>query len=181
MYDAFVQRLIARVQELTIGDGQKGVDLGPMISHAAVEKVRTLLLDAVELGAQIRLGEIPKGTSQFVSPVILTGGSQESKIWSTEIFGPVVSITPFDTDAEAIAMANDTSYGLAAYLFTESTTRAWRISEALQFGMVGVNTGRISTAQAPFGGIKQSGMGREGGRYGLEEYLQLKYHCHELG
>ncbi|MEC7984744.1 MAG: NAD-dependent succinate-semialdehyde dehydrogenase, partial [Myxococcota bacterium] len=177
MLHAFVSGVKERIEALRIGDGRGEVELGPMISKAAVEKVRGLLQDAVQRGATIVSGRIPDGESLFVSPVMLLDAGSDTRIWQTEIFGPVVSVTAFDTDEEALRLANDTSYGLAAYLFTESTNRAWRMSEGLQFGMVAVNTGRMSMAQVPFGGIKQSGMGREGGRYGLDEYLQLKYRC----
>lgn len=181
LYPAFVKGLTERVEKLRVGAGHvEDIDLGPMINQAAVQKVKELLLDATQKGARILTGGIPQGDSLFVKPTVLVDATAQCKLWNTEIFGPVASITPFDTDEEAILLANDTSYGLAAYLYTQSSKRAWELSEALAYGMVGLNTGRISTAQAPFGGIKQSGLGREGGRYGLDEYLQLKYICHEL-
>ena len=180
--DAFLQALLPKIEALKIGDGQdKQTTLGPMINQAAVQKIRRLVQDALDKGAGILMGAIPSDESQFVTPIVLTGIESNMDIWNTEIFGPVVAIRTFEDDAQALALSNDTDYGLAAYVFTEGQKRSWMYSEKLKFGMVGVNTGRISAAQAPFGGVKQSGFGREGSWLGLEEYLSIKYTCLDLG
>ena len=148
-----------------------------MISPAARDKVDRLLADAEGKGATVWCGGRPSGAGLFVDPTVLTGVTGQMSLWSEEIFGPVIAIRTFRTEEEAIALANATPYGLAAYFFTENLSRSWRVSEALEFGMVGVNTGMMSTAQAPFGGVKYSGLGREGSRHGIDEYLNLKYTC----
>jgi succinate-semialdehyde dehydrogenase/glutarate-semialdehyde dehydrogenase len=178
--DDFAARLADRVRALRKGHGlDDGTDVGPMISEFGKDKVRRLLEDAKQKGATLVCGTIPaEGDADlFVQPVVLTGVSQEMSLWEEEIFGPVVAIRTFSSEQQAVEMANETDYGLAAYFYTRDISRSWRVREGLQFGMIGVNTGMISTAQAPFGGINQSGMGREGSRYGIEEYLNLKYTC----
>ena len=146
-----------------------------------VKKIRLLVQDALDKGADILMGTVPTEGSQFVPPIILTGITSQMDVWNTEIFGPVVAIRTFDDDEQALTLANDTDYGLAAYVYTQGQKRSWMYSEKLKFGMVGVNTGRISAAQAPFGGVKQSGFGREGSYLGLDEYLSVKYTCLDLG
>jgi len=183
VHDEFLLRIVPRIQALTLGDGMKeGVELGPMINRKGVEKIQHLVSDALDKGAKLCFGVVPKSTSSscFVQPMILSGVTSDMKLWNTEIFGPVVAIRSFQDDEEGLALANDTEYGLAAYIFTESQKRSWKYSSGLQFGMVGLNTGKISTAQAPFGGVKQSGFGREGSQYGLHEYLSYKYTCVDL-
>ena len=176
--DALLKSLLPKVQSLKVGDGMEmSTTLGPMINPDAVQKVRDLVIDALEKGAGILFGKIPEKTSLFVYPLILVGVQSHMDIWNTEIFGPVVAIRTFERDEEAIELANDTDYGLAAYVFTEGQKRNWMYSEQLSFGMVGINTGKISTAQAPFGGVKQSGFGREGSWLGLDEYMSVKYVC----
>lgn len=177
----FIDGLLQVVPLLTVGNGlEEKTDIGPMISLSAVDKIQALLQDAVSKGAIIHLGDIPDGTSKFVSPIIISNISPKMYIWHTEIFGPIIAISTFDTEEQALALANDSIHGLAAYVYTTCPSRIWEIPEALEYGMIGVNTGRISMAQAPFGGIKQSGIGREGGHHGLDEYLQMKYICQKL-
>ena len=172
----FIQRLQSRLELFKIGDGlDEQTDIGPMISISAVHKIQRLVQQALDQGAQIHLGEVPDKESLFIPPILLSKVSPEMAIWKEEIFGPVVSITSFRDEEEALQLANSTEYGLAGYLYTSNAARIWRFSDALEFGMVGVNTGGISRANIPFGGIKYSGFGREGGRQGLEEYLQTKY------
>ena len=166
-----------------VGNGMKEeTDLGPMINRHAKEKVHHLVLDALHKGASLCLGHPPKldDGHNFVHPVVLSAVDQSMELWHTEIFGPVVAVRSFQDDEEGLRLANDTEYGLAAYIFTESQQRSWMYSEGLRFGMVGLNTGKMSMAQVPFGGIKQSGFGREGSRYGLDEYLAYKYTCIDL-
>ena len=172
----FVERLQTKLAALNVGNGfDEQTDIGPMIAPTAVHKIQRLLQHALGLGAKLHLGSVPTESSLFVAPIVLSGVSSEMNIWKEEIFGPVVSIASFQTEEEALRMANDTEYGLASYLYTSNAARIWRFSENLEFGMVGVNTGNISNASIPFGGIKYSGFGREGGRQGLDEYLHTKY------
>jgi len=174
----FAGRLAKRAGALTVGDGSdEATDLGPMINRAAVDKVLALYQDAVEQGAEVVYGEEPAADGLYCTPVVLRGVTPSMKIFQGEIFGPVASITEFDTEAEAIALANDTRAGLACYLYTSDVGRMFRVAEALEYGMVGINEGMISSAQIPFGGVKESGIGREGGHQGIDEYLQLKYLC----
>jgi len=178
----FTRRFIEHSRVLKVGSGlDPEVDLGPLISPAASVKIRELLQDAVDRGAHLALGEVPAEGSRFCAPVVVTGVDPSMRLWSEEIFGPVAPITTFRDEAEAIRIANDTPYGLASYLYTRDLGRAFRVTEALEFGMVGVNSTAISNAHAPFGGIKNSGFGREGGRAGIEEYLNLKYVSLDLG
>ena len=175
--DAFLDRLAAAVSGLTVGDGTApDTDIGPLINHAAVEKVERLVTGAVEDGATALLGGgRHKQGENFFEPTILTGVTPSMDISRTEIFGPVAPVMTFETEEDAVRLANETPYGLAAYFWTRDLARAWRVTEALEFGMVGVNEGMISSEAAPFGGIKESGIGREGSRYGLDEFLELKY------
>lgn len=177
VYDAFAAKLAEKVASLKVGNGvEEGVSQGPLIDEAAVCKVEELVADAVSHGATVVGGggrhELG-GT--FYKPTVLTGVSPHMRVACEEIFGPVAPLFRFDEEAEAIAMANNTEFGLAAYFYARDIGRVWRVSEALEYGMVGVNTGLVSTAVAPFGGVKQSGLGREGSFYGLDEYLEIKY------
>ena len=174
VYDAFAERLAARVRALKVGPGTTdGVDIGPMINAAAVEKIARHVKDALAKGASVfASAKTPNG--QYATPMVLTGATTKMALASEETFGPVAPLFRFETEDEAIALANGTPFGLAAYFYTESISRAWRVGEALEFGIVGLNVGTISMAVAPFGGVKQSGLGREGARAGIEEYLELK-------
>lgn len=179
VYDAFMARLKVAVQALKVGNGlEAGVGQGPLIDQAAVDKVEELVADAVKNGAEVVLGgkrHALGGT--FYEPTILAHATDRMRIAREEVFGPVAPVFRFKTEEEAIRMANDTEYGLAAYFYARDVGRVWRVGEALEYGMVGINSGIISTAVAPFGGVKQSGMGREGGAAGIEEYLSTKYLC----
>jgi succinate-semialdehyde dehydrogenase/glutarate-semialdehyde dehydrogenase len=146
-----------------------------LIDHKAVAKVKRLVDDAVAKGARILHGSPPDGSTRLVAPLVLADITSAMQLWREEIFGPVVAIRTAADEAEAITLANDTEFGLVAYVYTRDGSRQARVAEALEAGMVGVNEGLVSTAQAPFGGIKQSGMGREGSRHGIEDYTQLKY------
>ena len=174
---AFTELLIARSQELVIGDGSSPTtQVGPLISDEAVSKVQRLIDSARAEGAAIRLAPISHpGGSRFISPTVITGVTPSMSIWSEEIFGPVSAIMTFSSDADAVTLANSTPYGLAAYVYSNNLSRAMQIGERLDFGMVGVNDTALSAAQAPFGGIKESGFGREGSKYGIDDYLVLKY------
>jgi succinate-semialdehyde dehydrogenase/glutarate-semialdehyde dehydrogenase len=175
--EEFSRKFAAKMAAMTLGKGtKKGVTVGPLIDAKARDKVSELLDDAVAKGAAVLTGGEPqKGPGYFFAPTVLTDVPRSARLQKEEIFGPVAPITTFSNDAEAIRMANDTEYGLVAYLFTESLTRAISSSEALEYGMVGVNQGIISNPAAPFGGVKQSGFGREGGFEGIDEYLETKY------
>lgn len=175
IYERFSQRLQEAVAQLQVGDGtHPGVTLGPLINRAAVEKVNRHIDDALSQGATLIAGGIATGTSQFVEPTILGNVTEKMLIAQEETFGPVAPLFLFDDEQQVTAMANNTPYGLGAYFFTENMRRAWRMAEALEFGMVGYNTGVISMEVAPFGGIKLSGIGREGARCGIDEYLETK-------
>ncbi|MBB4955914.1 succinate-semialdehyde dehydrogenase/glutarate-semialdehyde dehydrogenase [Agrobacterium vitis] len=176
VYDAFAEKLTARVNAMKVGAGtEAGVHIGPMINEAAITKIQQHIDDAVSKGARIatRTPAMPEG-KQYTAPVVLTGATTEMLLASEETFGPVAPLFKFDTEEEAIELANATPFGLAAYFYTESLKRSWRVAEALESGMVGLNTGAISTEVAPFGGVKQSGLGREGAQIGIEEYLEMK-------
>lgn len=175
VYEAFADRLAARVAAMKVGPGLSGSDIGPMINTAAIDKINRHMADALAKGAKVHGNPpaLPNGP-QFTAPVVLTGASPDMMLAQEETFGPVAPLFRFETEAEAIALANATPYGLAAYFYTENLRRAWRVGEALEFGMVGLNTGAISTEVAPFGGVKQSGLGREGAQLGIEEYLETK-------
>jgi succinate-semialdehyde dehydrogenase/glutarate-semialdehyde dehydrogenase len=183
IYDTFAARLGERVAGLVVGPGaDPDVVQGPLIDQRAVAKVEAQIADALSKGARVITGggrHALGGT--FFEPTVLADVTPAMQVAREETFGPVAPLFRFATDDEAVAMANDTEYGLAAYFYTRDLSRAWRVAEALEYGMIGVNTGLISTAVAPFGGVKQSGLGREGSRYGIEEYLELKYVCLDLG
>lgn len=182
IYDALAERLVEAVSKLKVGDGrQEGSTQGPLIDEDAIAKVQSHIADATEKGATVRIGgqrSVLGGT--FFEPTVLTGVTQDMKVSKEETFGPLAPLFRFKTEDEAVAMANDTEFGLAAYLFTQSTARQWRVGEALEYGMVGINTGAISNEVAPFGGVKQSGLGREGSKFGIEEYVEMKYLCVDL-
>ena len=175
--DAFAQRLAERMAELKVGRGtEEGVDVGPLIDADARAKVQELVADALEKGARALVGAEPlDGRGYFYKPTVLGDVQPGARVLREEIFGPVAPITTFASEEEAIAAANDTEYGLVAYVFTRDLERALRVVEALETGMVGLNQGMVSNASAPFGGVKHSGFGREGGRVGIEEYLETKY------
>lgn len=175
--EEFASRLAARMAALTVGPGtEPGTDVGPLIDVAGRSKAHDLVQDAVKRGAAVLTGgELPEGPGCFYPPTVLTGIAPDSAIIDSEIFGPVAAIRTFETEDEALAAANDTEFGLAAYLFTQNLDRALRVAERLESGMIGINTGLVSNPAAPFGGVKQSGLGREGGRVGIDEFLEYKY------
>ena len=178
VHDEFVQRLTAKVRGLKAGDGfTDGVTVGPLITSDAVDKVRAHVDDAVAKGAQVLTGSLPGRGENVVEPMVLSGATQEMLLAHEETFGPVAPVFVFDTDEEAVAMANDSEFGLASYVYTNDLNRYWRISERLEYGIVGINTGIISNEVGPFGGVKQSGFGREGSSHGMDEYLEMKYLC----
>ncbi|WP_027856325.1 NAD-dependent succinate-semialdehyde dehydrogenase [Marinobacterium jannaschii] len=177
IYDQFVEKLSAAVAELKVGNGfDAGVNQGPLINAAAVAKVEDHLADAIAKGGSVAIGgkrhEIG-GT--FFEPTVISGVTTEMKVAREETFGPLAPVFRFSSEEEAIAMANDTEFGLAAYVYTKDLGRAWRVGEGMEYGMVGINEGIISTTVAPFGGIKQSGLGREGSKYGIDDYVEIKY------
>jgi succinate-semialdehyde dehydrogenase/glutarate-semialdehyde dehydrogenase len=179
VYDAFAEKLAARVSAMKVGDGfAPGVNAGPLITRAAVDKVEEHIADAVAKGATVAVGGKPDAQGGlFFQPTILTGVTTEMKISSEETFGPVAPLFKFDTEEQVIAMANNTEFGLASYFYSRDISKIFRVAEELEYGMVGINTGLISTEVAPFGGIKQSGQGREGSKYGLDDYTEIKYLC----
>ena len=179
IYDAFAERLKKTVEAQVVGDGmQDGVNLGPLIDGAAVDKVKEHISDALALGARVLSGGKPHSLGgHFFQPTILVDVSSDSKLMREETFGPVAPLIRFSTEEEVVALANDTPFGLAAYFYTGSYERSWRVAEALECGIVGLNEGIISTELAPFGGIKESGVGREGSKYGIDDYLEIKYVC----
>jgi len=179
VYDAFAQKMAAAVAKLSIGDGfADEVTTGPLISMKAVQKVEAHIADATAKGASVVTGgERHAMGGQFFEPTILTGATREMAVASEETFGPVAPLFKFEDEADVIEQANDTIFGLASYFYARDLSRVYRVAEALEYGIVGVNTGIISTENAPFGGIKQSGLGREGSRHGIEDYLELKYIC----
>ncbi len=179
VYDAFAAKLVEAVRELRLGDGfEDGVTIGPLIDEGAASDVCSLIDDALAKGARSLIGggRAPQGGS-FVEPTILVDASTEMRVFREEIFGPVAPLFRFETEAEAIRMANDTEFGLASYFYARDIGRIWRVSEGLEYGIVGVNEGMISNEMAPFGGVKESGNGREGSKYGIDDYLEIKYLC----
>ncbi|MBK3798590.1 NADP-dependent succinate-semialdehyde dehydrogenase [Azospirillum brasilense] len=183
VYDAFAAKLAEAVKQIRVGNGMEaGVTQGPMINGQAVEKVEELMGDALAKGAKVALGGKRHGLGgTFFEPTILTGVTTGMRVAREEIFGPVAPLFKFETEADAIRMANDTEFGLAAYFYSRDIGRVWRVAEQLEYGMVGINEGILSTEVAPFGGIKQSGIGREGSKYGVEDFLEIKYLCVGLG
>jgi succinate-semialdehyde dehydrogenase / glutarate-semialdehyde dehydrogenase len=179
VYDEFANKLTEAVRKLRVGDGLAGVtDQGPLIDAKAVAKVEEHVADAVAKGARLALGGKRHSLGgTFFEPTILTGVTSKMLVAREETFGPVAPLFKFESEPEAIAMANDTEFGLAAYLYTRDLARSWRVSEAIEYGIVGLNTGIISTEVAPFGGVKESGTGREGSKYGILDYTELKYIC----
>lgn len=179
IYDAFTEKLTAAVAALTVGAGDaEGTQIGPLIDGKAVEKVEEHIADALSRGARIALGgrRHPLGGS-FFEPTVLTDVTADMTVAREETFGPLAPLFRFHTEAEAIRLANSTESGLAAYFYSRDVHRVWRVAEALEYGIVGINEGLISTEVAPFGGVKESGLGREGSRYGIDDYLELKYLC----
>lgn len=179
VYSRFSEKLITAVSALTTGDAlDPGTRQGPLINHVAVAKVQRLVDDAVSGGATVPIGGKSLGNGRlFFAPTILLNVARDSQIWDEEVFGPVAPLMRFTSEEQVVAMANDTVYGLASYFYTRDIGRAWRVAEALQCGMVGVNEGSISTEVAPFGGVKESGLGREGSRQGILDYVETKYIC----
>lgn len=182
VYQEFARKLAQRVEGLRVGEGfSEGVEIGPLIDGNAVKKVSEHLANAVSLGARILVGGTPaEQGGQFFSPTVLADATPEMLIASEETFGPLAPLFPFETEDQVIAMANDTEFGLAGYFYSRDLARIFRVAETLETGMVGVNTGIISSEVVPFGGIKQSGLGREGSKYGVDDYLDLKYICLNL-
>jgi len=181
VYEAFVERLSRAASGLRVGYGlEEGVQVGPLIDDAAVEKVQQHLDDALTRGARLRTGgqwlDLGSGyTRRFCAPAVLDGVSPDMLVSREETFGPVAPVTRFGSESEAIALANASPYGLASYFYTRDASRLMRVAEALEYGIVGANDGAVSTAQAPFGGVKASGFGREGGHWVMEEYTTVKY------
>jgi succinate-semialdehyde dehydrogenase/glutarate-semialdehyde dehydrogenase len=186
IYDAFVGKLSARAQALKLGDGRApGTQIGPLIDARALSKITALVDDARSQGANVLCGGealalSADGVARHYAPTVLSGVSSGMRVAREEIFGPVAPVMRFTDERDVIALANDTEFGLASYFYTRDSGRVWRVAEALEFGMVGINTGLISTAEAPFGGVKQSGIGREGSKYGIDEYLEMKYLCMQV-
>ncbi len=179
VYDAFAEKLAAAVARMKVGDGfEEGVVAGPLISEKALEKVEEHVADALSKGARLVTGgkRHEKGGT-FYEPTVLTGVTSAMKVASEETFGPVAPLFSFDTVEDVVAQANDTIFGLASYFYARDLSRVWRVAEALEYGMVGINTGLISTEVAPFGGVKQSGLGREGSKYGTDDFTEIKYLC----
>ena len=179
VYDAFAQKFAAAVAQLKVGNGlDEGVTTGPLINPQALEKVESHLQDAIEKGGQVLQGGQRHALgATFFEPTVITGAHAQMRVAREETFGPLAPLFRFEDEAEVIAQANDTEYGLAAYFYARDLSRVWKVAEALEYGMVGINTGVISTEIAPFGGIKSSGLGREGSAHGIEEYLEMKYLC----
>jgi succinate-semialdehyde dehydrogenase/glutarate-semialdehyde dehydrogenase len=179
IYDAFQKKLVAAVQQLKCGNGlENDVTQGPLINQKAIEKVERHIADAVAHGAKVVLGGKKSALGGlFFEPTVLIDVTGKMLIAKEETFGPVAPLFRFKTEAEAIQLANDTEFGLASYFYSNDIHRVWRVSEALEYGIVGINEGIISTEVAPFGGVKESGMGREGSKYGIEDYLEIKYLC----
>jgi succinate-semialdehyde dehydrogenase/glutarate-semialdehyde dehydrogenase len=183
VYEAFTAKLVHAVAQLRVGDGLKGpTDQGPLIDTKALAKVEQHLADATAKGARIVQGgkrHALGGT--FFEPTVVTDVTPDMLVAREETFGPVAPLFRFETESDAIRMANDTEFGLAAYFYTRDLARSWRVAEALEYGIVGLNTGIISTEVAPFGGVKESGTGREGSKYGILDYTELKYLCVGIG
>jgi succinate-semialdehyde dehydrogenase/glutarate-semialdehyde dehydrogenase len=179
VYDAFARKLTSAIEALVPGNGlHEGVTTGPLINAAAVNKVQEHVADALARGATVATGGMSHRLGgNFYQPTVLLEVAHDAQLTQEETFGPIAALLRFDTEEEVLTLANNTAFGLASYLYTRDIGRVFRISEALECGMVGVNTGSISTEVAPFGGIKASGLGREGSRYGINDYLEMKYIC----
>ena len=179
IHDAFAARLAEKVAAMKVGPGTgEGVVIGPLINEKAIIKVENLVQEAVQAGARVEVGgERHEMGGLFYQPTVLTGATPDMRLFNEEIFGPVAPIVKFHTEAEAISLANATPFGLAAYFYSRDVGRCWRVAEAIEAGMVGINEGLISTEVAPFGGVKESGLGREGSSEGLDEYFETKYLC----
>ncbi|THF49676.1 NAD-dependent succinate-semialdehyde dehydrogenase [Allorhizobium terrae] len=179
VYDAFAEKLSEKVSAMKVGDGfEAGVNAGPLITTKALEKVQEHISDAVSKGASIALGgKQDERGGLFFQPTVLTGVTKDMAVAREETFGPVAPLFKFETEEEVVEMANNTEFGLASYFYSKDMSKIFRVAEALEYGMVGINTGLISTEVAPFGGIKQSGQGREGSKYGIEDYVEIKYLC----
>ena len=182
VYDQFVERYVKKVAALRVGNGfTAGSEIGPLITEKAVAKVGELVADAVSKGARLAIGGgVHEAGAQFFAPTVLADVTPGMRVLDEEIFGPVSPIVRFTSEADVVRMANDTIYGLAAYFFSRDIGRVWRVAEQLEYGIVGINTGLFSNEVAPFGGVKQSGLGREGSKYGIEDYLEMKYLCMAL-
>ena len=182
IHDAFVAKFAAAVAALRVGPGDSGSQIGPMIDDKAVAKVRDHIADAIAKGAVVVTGGAGHALGgRFFEPTIITGVTPDMAVTREETFGPLAPVTKFETEDEVVALANDTEFGLAAYFYSRDLARVWRVGEAIEAGIVGVNTGIISTEVAPFGGVKTSGIGREGSKYGIEDYLEIKYLCLGIG
>jgi succinate-semialdehyde dehydrogenase/glutarate-semialdehyde dehydrogenase len=179
VYDAFAEKLVAKVRALKVGPGtEAGVNQGPLIDANAVAKVEEHIADALSKGGKVLTGGRRHALGRtFFEPTVLAGATPNMLLAREETFGPLAPLFAFDTEDEAVAAANNTEFGLASYFYSRDIGRVWRVAERLEYGMVGINTGLISTAEAPFGGVKQSGLGREGSRYGMDEFLEIKYLC----
>jgi succinate-semialdehyde dehydrogenase / glutarate-semialdehyde dehydrogenase len=179
IHDAFVEKLAAASKALKVGNGlDEGVQQGPLIDDKAIAKVEEHIADAIAKGAKIVTGGKRHALGRtFFEPTVLTDVAPDALVAKDETFGPLAPVFKFETEAEAVAMANDTEFGLASYFYTRDLARAFRVSEGLKYGMVGINEGLITTEVAPFGGVKESGMGKEGSKYGVEDYLDVKYVC----
>ena len=177
IYDAFVEKLVAKTAAMSVGNGaDDGVVVGPLVNAKAVEDVDALVQASVQAGASVALGGGRHELGgNFYAPTVLTNVDSSMAVFRNEIFGPVAPVIPFDTEEEVIAMANDTEFGLASYFYARDLGRVWRVAEALEYGIVGINEGIISNEMAPFGGIKESGSGREGSKYGMDDYTEIKY------
>jgi succinate-semialdehyde dehydrogenase/glutarate-semialdehyde dehydrogenase len=183
IYDRFVEKFAARIKSLVVGEGtQAGVEVGPMIDAKALAGVEALVVAAREAGARVVAGGKPHALGgAFYEPTLLADVTADMRVAQEEIFGPVAPLFRFSSENEVVALANATEFGLACYLYARDLGRVWRVSEALEYGMVGVNVGVLATEVAPFGGVKSSGLGREGSRYGIEDYVEIKYLCLGLG
>lgn len=179
VYDAFAEKLAAAVSKMKVGDGLvEGTALGPLINNEAILKVQEHIADATSKGAQVLIGGDPvQGPGHFITPTIVTGATKDMAVSTEETFGPLAPLFKFQDEDEVIALANDTIFGLASYFYAKDLSRVYKVAEALEYGIVGVNTGIISTEVAPFGGVKQSGLGREGSHHGIDDYLEMKYIC----
>jgi succinate-semialdehyde dehydrogenase/glutarate-semialdehyde dehydrogenase len=177
VYDSFVAKLAVKVKAIHVGNGfEAGVTQGPLIDSAAMAKVEAHVADALAKGAHVVTGGQRAGERSY-TPTVLADATADMLCAREETFGPVAPVFRFETEAEAIALANDTEFGLASYFYSRDIGRVWRVAEALEYGMVGINTGLISTAEVPFGGVKQSGLGREGSHHGIDDYVEVKYLC----